>query len=81
MTEVSLKAMECKQARQALDWSRDDLAREAGVGKRTIIDFENSIRQPKQETMRALRSSLERAGVQFRGADMVVPIILSKESV
>ncbi|WP_259972706.1 helix-turn-helix domain-containing protein [Leisingera caerulea] len=69
-----LSAAECRQARQGLDWTRDKLAEAANVGKRTIIDFENGVRQPVSTTRRALKAALEGAGVKFGNDEIVVPV-------
>lgn len=69
-----LSGKECKAARAGLDWSRDELAERAGVGKRTIIDFENGVRDPINATKRALKGALEEAGVEFRGDRICLPV-------
>lgn len=69
---------ECKQARQGLNWTRDQLAKAANVGKRTIIDFENETRQPVAATKRSLKEALETAGVEFRKEKIVIPVIGQK---
>jgi len=74
MANTDLTARECKQARQGLDWSRDRLAEAAQVGKRTIIDFENEVRQPIEATKIALKNALENAGVVFRGDRITIPV-------
>jgi transcriptional regulator with XRE-family HTH domain len=60
-------------ARAALSWSRDDLAREAKVGKSTVVRFESDI-AVSVESLAAMRSALEAGGVEFipAGATMRV---------
>ena len=48
-----------------LNISREELAQVAGVAERTISDFEAGRRRPIPATLSAIRSALERAGIQF----------------
>jgi transcriptional regulator with XRE-family HTH domain len=41
------------------------LAEAAGLGLSTIVDFEKSRRYVSEEAVSALKSALERAGIQF----------------
>lgn len=75
---VNLTAMECKQARQGLNWTRDQLSEASNVGKRTIIDFENQMRQPVASTKLALKRALEGAGVKFLRGQLIIPTITNK---
>ncbi|AQQ02401.1 hypothetical protein B0E33_01350 [Roseibium algicola] len=69
-----LSPRECKAARAGLDWSRDELAEKSGVGKRTIVDFENGAREPINATKLALKSALEAGGAKFETGMVCVPI-------
>ena len=55
----------CRAARVGLGWSRNQLAREAGIGERTLIDFERGARDPHGNNKLALRKALQRGGVRF----------------
>ena len=61
-----------RAARALLDWSRPDLARAAGVAVRTVAGLERGEHAPRAETVAALRSALEAAGVRFtrRGVEL-----------
>ena len=48
-----------------LDWSQGDLAREAKVGRQTIVDFERGARQPYGRTLADIQRALEAAGIEF----------------
>ncbi len=52
-------------ARGLLQMTQDDLARASGVSLRTIIDFETEQRQPRKDTLAALREALEQRGIEF----------------
>ena len=68
-----LSSKECKAARAGLDWTRDELASKSGVGKRTIIDFENGAREPINATKIALKIALEAGGAKFGEGMVCVP--------
>ncbi len=55
---------QCRMARAALDWSRADLARRAGVGMETIYRFERG-RAPHARTVVKIREALEAEGLLF----------------
>ena len=63
-------------ARAALGWTLDELAKESGVNRRTILNFEND-GPAAANSIAKLRSAFEREGVVFveRGAYLggVVP--------
>lgn len=57
----------CRAARVGIGWSRCELAKEAGLSERTVIDFERGARDPHDNNKRALQAALERGGVRFPG--------------
>ncbi len=69
-----LSSKECKAARTGLDWSRDELAKKSGVGKRTIVDFENGAREPINATKLALKTALETGGAKFNDGMVCIPV-------
>jgi transcriptional regulator with XRE-family HTH domain len=56
---------QCRAARAFLGWAQDDLAVKAKVAKKTIADFELGKRAPRPETLRSLRTALEKGGIEF----------------
>ena len=56
---------QCRAARGLLDWSQQDLAREAEVGIVTIRQLEAGSNQPRRATLVVIRHALEAAGVEF----------------
>ena len=56
---------QCRAARGLLDWSQQDLAREAEVGVVTIRQLEAGVIQPRRATLVVVRHTLEAAGVEF----------------
>ena len=56
---------QCRAARGLLDWSQQDLAREAQVGIVTIRQVEAGVIQPRRATLVVVRHTLEAAGIEF----------------
>jgi predicted transcriptional regulator len=56
---------QCRAARGLLDWSQQDLAREAEVGIVTVRQLEAGVHQPRRATLVVVRRTLEAAGVEF----------------
>jgi transcriptional regulator with XRE-family HTH domain len=56
---------QCRAARALLDWTQPALARSAGLGISTVIDFERERRQVSDEAIAAMRGALERKGLEF----------------
>ena len=48
-----------------LGWSQELLARNAGVSRQTIVDFERSLRVPIANNLAAIVTALEGAGIEF----------------
>jgi transcriptional regulator with XRE-family HTH domain len=60
-----LTAEQCRAARALLNWSQHDLAAKAKAAQKTIADFEQSKRDPRDDTITRLQAALEKAGVEF----------------
>ena len=60
-----ITAAQCRAARGLLQWSQQNLAKEAGVGVVTVIQLENEVGQPRRATVQVLRNAFEAAGVEF----------------
>ncbi len=60
-----ISAAQCRGARGLLDMTQPDLARAAGLGLSTIVDFERSRRDVSQAANAAIRRALETAGIEF----------------
>ncbi len=65
MDESLLSPEQCRAARALLAWPQERLCVKAKVAKRTLQLFELSRRKPYADTLAALRSALEKAGVEF----------------
>jgi predicted transcriptional regulator len=60
-----LSSAQCRAARGLLDWSQQDLAREAGVGLVTVHQLEAGTSKPRRSTLDVIRRAFETAGVEF----------------
>ena len=56
---------QCRAARAMLELNQPELARAAGVGLSTVVDFERSRRAVAEPSIAAIRAALEAAGVEF----------------
>jgi DNA-binding XRE family transcriptional regulator len=48
-----------------LQWSQSELARRAGVARKTVADFEKETRRLQIRTRRDIGRALEQAGIRF----------------
>ncbi len=60
-----MNAAQCRAARALIQLSQSALAKAAGVGVSTVVDFELSRREVSANSVAAIRSALEAAGVEF----------------
>lgn len=60
---------QCRAARALLGITQQQLAEAAGIGKRTVIEFEQGTRDPMMSTVERLRYALESQGIDFLGGD------------
>jgi transcriptional regulator with XRE-family HTH domain len=58
-----------RAARALLAWSQDELAARADIGRATVGDFERGARTPIRLSIRAMRQTLEAAGIRFVWSD------------
>lgn len=65
MKNVDLSPAQSRAARGLLGWTQVDLARAAGLGQSTVIDFERERRAVAPASIAAMRAALGAAGVQF----------------
>jgi transcriptional regulator with XRE-family HTH domain len=56
---------QCRAARALLDITQSQLAGAADLGLSTVVDFEKERRQVSEEAVKAIRTTLERAGIEF----------------
>ena len=63
MSKIS--ASQCRAGRALLDITQPALAKAAGLGLSTVVDFERERRAVSNEVVCALGTALEVAGVQF----------------
>ena len=56
---------QCRAARALLDWKQIELAKRSDVGITAIRTFERGKTSPHKITLKALKETFEKAGVQF----------------
>jgi transcriptional regulator with XRE-family HTH domain len=61
-----MTAAQCRAARELLGWTREDLARAAGLSIFTIRSFEQSQSTPEPATTTLIQRAFEGAGVRFQ---------------
>ena len=59
----------CRAARGLLDWSQQELAKQAGVGTVTIRELESGKHEPRRSTLYVVLQAFEKAGVEFLHVD------------
>jgi len=62
---TNMAPSELRAARSMLDWSRGELAKEAGISAETIKNIEHGTFLPKEETLKAIIETFARYGIQF----------------
>jgi len=60
---------QCRAARALLGITQSQLARAAKLGLSTVVDFEKERRLVSNEAVKAMRSALRRAGIEFMNGD------------
>jgi transcriptional regulator with XRE-family HTH domain len=58
-------SQQCRAARGLLDWSQQDLAKQAGVGIVTVRQIEAGSTESRRATLVVVRQAFEAAGVEF----------------
>lgn len=62
---MKMTPAQCRAARALLSLEQADIAKEAGVARVTVVDFEKGERTPREKTVRSLKVALETAGIEF----------------
>lgn len=60
-----MNSEQCRVARAMLGWSAKELSRQARVGERTILEFENRARKLMPKTSGKIRSLFIIKGIEF----------------
>jgi transcriptional regulator with XRE-family HTH domain len=69
----------CRMARSGLRWTVNELARQSGISPRTIARFELGGRVA-QQTLAAIKTTLEDAGAQFIDGEEAVGVLLRQRA-
>ena len=63
--DEKMSASQARAGRALLEMTQSQLARAAGLGLSTVVDFEKDRRSVSGQAISAMKSALERAGVEF----------------
>lgn len=74
--EAEIPGFLAQAARMLLGVSQAWLWEKSGVSRKTINDFENGYRNPKNALKSALRAALERAGAHFVFGDDAIGVVV-----
>jgi transcriptional regulator with XRE-family HTH domain len=67
----TISSAQLRAARAWLNWSQEELAKEAGVSKGAVNRFEQGTSLPHPVTLERLRKALETAGIEFQFRKMI----------
>ena len=62
-----------KAARALLNWKQSDLAKAAGLSLPSINNIERAVGSPRTDTVKAIQTALENAGIQFVPGGVLLP--------
>ncbi|MDR3438731.1 helix-turn-helix transcriptional regulator [Telmatospirillum sp.] len=62
---MTISPEQCRAGRALLDLDQASLALRSNVSRNTVVDFEKGKRVPNTNNLKAIRSALEGAGVEF----------------
>ncbi len=62
---IMITPAQCRAARALLNWSQQELAKNAAVGIVTVHQLEAGLSEPRRATLDVIRRALEAAGVEF----------------
>lgn len=68
-----IDSAQIRAARALLGWKQTDLARESGVSEISIKNIERGATDPRASTLRAIQTSLEKAGLVFLDPGSTTP--------
>jgi transcriptional regulator with XRE-family HTH domain len=67
----TISSAQLRAARAWLNWSQEQLAKEAAVSKGSVNRFEQGTSLPHPATLERLRKTLEGAGIEFQFRKMI----------
>jgi len=69
---MSISAKQCRDARELMKWSIETLHEQSDASREAIRGFEAEQRTLNSDTLRALTSTFERAGIEFVGDSAIL---------
>lgn len=79
-TDLIITSIQCKAARNLLEWKQEDLSKNSGIGMSTIANFERKKINPISRTLKELKATFEEAGIEFENSEEGIGLRLSKKN-
>lgn len=71
--------IQCRAARELLQWSRSDVEKRAGISRSTLADFERGTRNLTMESFKKILNAFEEAGIEFINDDKKIGAVVLKK--
>jgi len=71
--------IQCRAARELLQWSRSDVEKRAGISRSTLADFERGTRNLTMESFKKILNAFEEAGIEFINDDQKIGAVVLKK--
>ncbi len=71
--------IQCRAARELLQWSRSDVEKRAGISRSTLADFERGTRNLTMESFKKILNAFEEAGIEFINDDQKIGAVRLKK--
>ena len=71
--------IQCRAARELLQWSRSDVEKRAGISRSTLADFERGTRNLTMESFKKILNAFEEAGIEFINDDQKIGAVSLKK--
>ena len=78
---IIILPIQCKAARELLEWKQEDLSKSAKIAKETIGKFERKISNPTLKTLINIKETFEKAGIKFKNDDEAIGVELMNQDV
>ncbi len=72
--------LQCRAARELLQWSRSDVEKKAGISRSTLADFERGTRNLTIESFKKILDAFSKAGIEFVNNEKGEGLILLKKN-
>ena len=74
-----INSSQIRAARALLRWSQDELARKAGISRRTLTYLENDQIEPLDSSLAQIRRVTESEGIEFVWAEGKIGVLMKSK--